>query len=140
MHKSSGYRPPERGGIKNVPMSRLPNWTRESRPPTLSYRNTETTAHAVLHRVPNSYAHKWRGVILVDGYPAWSRGYATKEATSLRDELRKRPQPELRCPECPNDDVIVGQKSADGATVQRWFECRECGFESCSALTYGLER
>ena len=95
-------------------MPRITNWTRESRTPNLAYRNTETTAHAVLHRAPDSYAHKWRAAILVDGYPVWSRTRATKEATSLRDELRKRPHPELPCPECPNDDV-VGQKSADGA-------------------------
>jgi transposase-like protein len=70
----------------------------------------------------------------------WSRGFATKEAKSLRDELEKRPQPELRCPECPNDEVVVGQKSADGAKIQRWFECRECRYESRSALVYGPER
>ena len=87
-------------------MSRLTNWTRESRSPTLTYRNTETTAHAVLHQAPNSYVHKWRATILVDSYPVWSRGFATKESTSLRDELEKRPEPELSCPECPNDDVV----------------------------------
>lgn len=121
-------------------MPRITNWTRESRTPKLAYRNTETNAHAVLHRAPNSYIHKWRAAILVDGYPVWSRGFATKDATSLRDELRKRPLPELPCQECPNDDVVVGQKSADGAKVQRWFECRECGYESRSAVIYGAER
>ena len=63
-----------------------------------------------------------------------------KNATALRDELKKCPQPELRCPECPNDEVVVGQKSADGAKIQRWFECRECGHESRSAIVYGPER
>jgi predicted RNA-binding Zn-ribbon protein involved in translation (DUF1610 family) len=121
-------------------MSRITNWTRESRTPKLAYRNTETNAHAVLHRAPDTYIHTWRATILVDGYPVWSRGFATREATSLRDELRKRPQPELPCPECPNDDVVVGQKSADGAKVQRWFECRDCGYESRSAIIYGAER
>ena len=82
----------------------------------------------------------WRAAILVDGYPVWSRGFATKEASSLRDELQKRPQPALRCLECPNDEVVVGQKSADGAKIQRWFECRECGYESRSAIVYGPER
>ncbi len=123
-----------------VHMPRIKNWTQKSRTPKLAYWNTETNAHAVLHRAPNSYAHKWRAAILVDGYPVWSRGFATKEATSLRDELQKRPHPELPCPECPNDDVVVGQKSADGAKVQRWFECRECGYESRSAIIYGPER
>jgi len=70
----------------------------------------------------------------------WSRGFATKDATALRDELEKRPQSELRCPECPNDEVVVGQKSADSAKVQRWFEYREWGYESRSALVYGPER
>ena len=121
-------------------MTRLINWTRESRTPTLTYRNTETTAHAVLHRAPDSYVHTWRAAILVDGYPVWSRGFVTKEATSLRDELEKRPEPVLRCPECPNDAVVVGQKNADDAKVQRWFECRECGYESRSAIVYGAER
>jgi len=108
-------------------MTRLTNWTRESCTPTLAYRNTETNARAVLHRAPDSYIHTWRAAILVESYPVWSRGSPTKDATSLRDELETRSQPELRCPECPNDEVVVGQKSANGATVQRWFECRECG-------------
>ena len=121
-------------------MTRLTNWTRESRTPTLAYRNTETDARAVLYRAPESYVDKWRAAIIVDGYPVWSRGFATKEATSLRDELKKRSQPELRCPECPNDEVVVGQKSADGVKIQRWFECRECGYESRSAIIYGSKR
>ena len=79
-------------------------------------------------------------VRLVEGYPVWSLGFTTKDATALRDELEKRSQPELRCPECPNDEVVVGQKSADGARIQRWFECRECGYESRSAIVYGPER
>ena len=66
----------------------------------------------------------------------------------LRDEGRyvtsgrtqKASQPALRCPECPNDEVVVGQKSADSAKVQRWFEYREWGYESRSALVYGPER
>ena len=70
----------------------------------------------------------------------WSRGFEMKNATSLQDELKKRPQPEFRCPECPNDEVVVGQKSADGAKIQWWFECRECGYESRSAIVYGPER
>ncbi len=100
----------------------------------------ETGARAVLHRAPDSYVHKWRAAILVEGYPVWSRGVKTKEADALRDGLRKRPNPRLICPECPNDNVVVCQKSADGAKVQRWFECRECGFESRSAIVYGAER
>ncbi|MFD1570444.1 DUF7568 family protein [Halorubrum laminariae] len=121
-------------------MTRLTNWTRESRTTTLAYRHTETNARAVLHRAPESYVHKWRAAILVEGYPVWSRGFETKKGSSLRDELKKRSQPELRCPECPNDEVVVGQKSADGAKIQRWFECRECGYESRSAIVYGPER
>ena len=84
-------------------MTRLTKWTRESRTPTLAYRHTEANARAVLHRAPESYVHKWRAAILVEGYPVWSRGFETKEGSSLRDELEKRSQPELRCPECPND-------------------------------------
>lgn len=60
--------------------------------------------------------------------------------TSLRDELEKRPEPELSCPECPTDEVVVGQKSADGAKIQRWFECREYGYGSRSEIVYGPER
>jgi len=65
-------------------MTRLTNWTRESRTPTLAYRNTETDARAVLHRAPGSYVHKWQAAILVESYPVWSRGFATKDATSRR--------------------------------------------------------
>jgi len=72
-------------------MPRITNWRRESRSPTLAYRNTETGVQAVLHRAPDSYRYKWRGAILVDGYPVWSRGYETKDATAFRDELRERP-------------------------------------------------
>jgi transposase-like protein len=48
--------------------------------------------------------------------------------------------PELNCPECPNDDVLVGQKPADGANVQRWFDCPDCGYEGRSEIVYGAER
>ena len=95
-------------------MPPITNWSRESRTPTLEYRNRETDARAVLYRTPDSYVHKWRAAILVDGYPVWSRGFETKDAKQFRDALRERPAPDLTCPECPNDAVIVGQKSADG--------------------------
>jgi len=121
-------------------MSRITNWQRESRSPTLTYRNTETSARAVLHRAPDSYRYKWRGAILLNGYPVWSRGYETKDAKSFRDELRKRPGPKLSCPECSNSDVTTGGKTADDAKVQRWFECRNCGYESPSRIVYGAER
>lgn len=121
-------------------MPRITNWRRESRTPTLKYRNTETGARAILHRAPASYRYKWRSAILVDGYPVWSRGYETKEATTFRDVLRDQPAPELSCPECLDGDVVVGRKTADGATVQRWFECRNCGYEAPSRIVYGAER
>jgi len=120
-------------------MPRITNWRRESRTPTLAYRNTETGARAVLHRAPDSYRYKWRGVILVDGYPVWSRGYETKDAKSFRDELRKRPAPELSCPECPNSDVAIGGKRL---TVRRFSAGSSAGTvgtkhprESCTALS-----
>ncbi|PGF14555.1 hypothetical protein CP556_20860 [Natrinema sp. CBA1119] len=121
-------------------MPPIPNWTRESRTPRLAYRNTETGARAVLHRALDSYRHTWRAVILVDGYPVWSRGFETKDVTAFRDVLRDRPVPDLTCPECPNDDVLVGQKTADGAKVQRWFDCPDCGYEGRSKIVYGAER
>ena len=62
------------------------------------------------------------------------------QAHRFRDELRKRPAPELSCPECPNDAVLVGEKSADGAKVQRWFDCPDCGYEAPSPIVYGAER
>jgi len=120
-------------------MPRITNWRRESRTPTLAYRNTETGARAVLHRAPDSYRYKWRGVILVDGYPVWSRGYETKDAKSFRDELRKRPAPELSCPSVRTATWQSG-KTADGAKIQRWFECRNCGYEASSRIVYGAER
>ncbi|WP_246310479.1 DUF7568 family protein [Halorarum halophilum] len=118
-------------------MSRITNWTRDSRTPSLTYRNTETGARAVFHRTPNSYRYKWRGAILVDGYPVWSRGFDTKQVTVFRDALRGRPIPELNCPECPNDDVLAVEKSADGAKVQRWFDCPDCDYEARSKIVYG---
>ena len=121
-------------------MPPITNWRRESRPPTLAYRNTETGARAILHRAPDSYRYKWRGAIIADGYPVWSRGYETKDATSFRDELWERSAPAIRCPECPNDDVRVGEKAADGAKVQRWYDCPDCGYEAPSRITYSAER
>lgn len=99
-------------------MSRIENRRPESRTPALAYRSTEIGARAVLHQAPDSYRYKWRAAILVDGYPVWSRGFETKEATTFLDVLRDKPTPELTGPECPNDDVSVGQKSADGGKVQ----------------------
>jgi hypothetical protein len=61
-------------------MTRLTKWTRESRTPTLAYRDVETNVRAVLHRAPNSYVHKWPAAILVDGYPVWPRGSANSSA------------------------------------------------------------
>jgi|GEM_PF-570504 predicted RNA-binding Zn-ribbon protein involved in translation (DUF1610 family) len=46
----------------------------------------------------------------------------------------------MSCPECLDGDVVVGGKSADGAKVQRWFECRNCGYEAPSRIVYGAER
>jgi predicted RNA-binding Zn-ribbon protein involved in translation (DUF1610 family) len=68
------------------------------------------------------------------------RGYETKDEKSFRDALRTRPAPELSCPECGNKDVLVGEKSAAGATVQRWFDCPDCGYEAPSRIIYGAER
>ena len=118
----------------------ITNWRRESRTPTLEYRNTKTGARAVLQRAPDTYRYKWRGALLVDGYLVWSRGYETKGAMSFGDELRERPSPDLSCPECPNDDVHVGEKSADRANVQRWYDCPDCGYEAPSRIVYGAER
>jgi len=117
-------------------MPRITNWRRESRTPTLAYRNTETGARAVLHRAPDACRYKWCGAILVDGYPVCSRGFETKAATTFRD----KPTLELTCPECPNDDVVIGQKTVDGATVQRWFDCPDCGYDGRSKVVYSAKR
>jgi len=49
-------------------------------------------------------------------------------------------RPDLSCPECPNEDVRVGEKAADGANVQRWYDCPDCGYEAPSRIVYGAER
>lgn len=121
-------------------MPSIKNWTRISQTPALKYRNRETGARAVLHRAPNSYRYKWRGVILAEGYPVWSQGFSTKEERRLRDELRRRSVPELTCPGCPDNTVVVGEKSAGGAAVQRWFDCCACGYEAPSKIVYGAEQ
>ena len=58
----------------------------------------------------------------------------------FRDALRERPAPDLTCPECPNDTVVVGQKSVDGPMLKRWFDCPDCGYEARSQVIYGAER
>jgi len=121
-------------------MPRITNWRRESRSPTLAYRNTETGVQAVLHRAPDSYRYKWRGAILVDGYPVWSRGTRRKTRRRSVTSSRGASRPDLSCPECPNEDVRVGEKAADGANVQRWYDCPDCGYEAPSRIVYGAER
>ena len=45
-----------------------------------------------------SYVHTWRAALLVEGYPVWSRGFTTKDATidltgrfkTLRKEFLRR--------------------------------------------------
>jgi hypothetical protein len=55
---------------------RITNWSRESRTPTLAYRNTETGVRAVLHLAPDSYRYMWRGAI-------------RKRAASFREEIER---------------------------------------------------
>jgi predicted RNA-binding Zn-ribbon protein involved in translation (DUF1610 family) len=69
----------------------------------------------------------------------WSRRWETKDATSFRDVLRERSAAGLSCPECPNDDVRV-IKVADGAKLQRWYDCPDCEYEAPSRIIYGAER
>ena len=64
----------------------------------------------------------------------------TKDAKAFRNVLRDHPAPEMSYPECLDGDVVVGGKSADGAKVQRWFECQNCGYEAPSRIVYGAER
>ena len=71
---------------------------------------------------------------------SWIPCFGASNATSFRDELRERPAPDLSCPECPNDDVRVGEKAADGAKVERWYNCPDCGYETPSRIVYGPER
>jgi len=101
-------------------MPRITNWSRESRTPTLAYRNTKTGARTVLHRAPDSYRYRWRGAILVDGYPVWSQGFETKDATAFCDEFREHPAPGLSCPECPNDDVLESADQGYRRLDYRW--------------------
>jgi len=68
------------------------------------------------------------------------RGYETKDATAFRDELGSVP---LRTSAvgCRTRDVRVGgEKAADGANVQRWYDCPDCGYEAPSRIVYGAER
>jgi len=121
-------------------MPRITNWRRESRSPTLAYRNTETGVQAVLHRAPDSYRYKWRGAILVDGYPVWSRGYETKDATAFRDELRERPAPDLSCPEVRTRTFVSARKRQTGRMSSGGTTAPDCGYEAPSRIVYGAER
>jgi len=68
--------------------------------------------------------------------PGVVAGYETKDATAFRDELRSVP-PGPQLSGGPNEDVRVGEKAADGANVQRWYDCPDCGYE---APTHRLRR
>jgi len=121
-------------------MPRITNWRRESRSPTLAYRNTETGVQAVLHRAPDSYRYKWRGAILVvDGYPVWSRGTRRKtrrrSVTSSGSVRRTSAVRSVR-----TRTFVSAAKAADGANVQRWYDCPDCGYEAPSRIVYGAER
>lgn len=121
-------------------MPRITNWDRKSRTPKLEYRNRETGARAVLSRTPSSHRYKWRGVILVEGYPIWIGNYDKKKATEFREALKENTAPELTCPECPNSNVLVGDKSASGGAVKRWYDCPDCGYQSPAKYVYPAER
>jgi len=71
--------------------------------------------------------------------PGVVAGYETKDATAFRDELRERPAPDLSCPECPNEDVRVGESGRRGecpAVVR----LPRLWVRSPSRIVYGAER
>jgi len=67
-------------------------------------------------------------------------GYETKDAKSFRDELRKRPSARTELSRVSEQRRGNRGKTADGAKIQRWFECRNCGYEASSRIVYGAER
>jgi predicted RNA-binding Zn-ribbon protein involved in translation (DUF1610 family) len=56
------------------------------------------------------------------------------------EKLKDEPAPTLSCPECPNDDLLFGEKVASDTAVKRWYDCPDCGYEAISKLVYPLER
>jgi len=119
--------------------ARITNWRRESRSPTLAYRNTETGVQAVLHRAPDSYRYKWRGAILVDGYPVWSRGTRRKtRRRSVTSSGSVPPGPQLsgvseRGRSCRRESGRRGECPAVVRLPRLWVR-------SPSRIVYGAER
>jgi len=120
-------------------MPRITNWRRESArrrsrigTPRLVCKPSciERQIRIGTNGVEQSSSTATRGVVA---------GYETKDATAFRDELRSVP-PGPQLSRCPNEDVRVGEKAADGANVQRWYDCPDCGYEAPSRIVYGAER
>jgi len=60
--------------------------------------------------------------------PGVVAGYETKDATAFRDELRSVPPgPQLSG---VSERGRSCRKAADGANVQRWYDCPDCGYEA----------
>jgi len=71
--------------------------------------------------------------------PGVVAGYETKDATAFRDELRERPA-RTSAVRSVRTRTFVSEKAADGANVQRWYDCPDCGYEAPSRIVYGAER
>lgn len=121
-------------------MPPITNWKPVADGSRLEYRNQKTDARAVFARTPDSHRAKWRGVILVRGYPLISRSFDTKETTSFRDLLRDNPAPELACQSCGSNDLRRGSKPEGRGKKKKWYDCRDCGYEAPSKLVYPAEQ
>jgi len=136
--RSSGSCPRRRPLLTDAPDHKLATGRAARRHSRIGTRDRRSGGPYTEHRTPTATS----GVAQSSSMATQCGREGTRRRTRKRSGTFSATNllPEMSCPECLDGDVVVGGKSADGAKVQRWFECRNCGCRSTLRIVYGAER